>query len=283
MCAGCGASQLGTDPAPPQWHTAPMSVGLVRVVALALLSACTPHAQIEPAAQDAKEQSLPAPDAPPAVAVPPPIVPLPDFVTAPGHLEDGHYYVALRPRQLQEFVRALPIAAKRDEAAAILSAAWGLPLRSIDDLGLEPDALITATLLRPVAPRLAAVRDQIQQLAVAAQAGDPAAIPPLPLELRRDAATMTFHNRLHIPVRDPEILLSIARKQQRAGGLCERLPQGLPRGVPAGVSTLPTPGRHGAEPEDGGSLIWSTRGMVVDETGDYLAQVTAGTEGAAGE
>ncbi|WP_143141208.1 hypothetical protein [Nannocystis exedens] len=159
------------------------------------------------------------------IAAPPVIVPLPEpeSPTAPGHLEDGHYYVKLRPQQLQEFVEALPMAAEREQALALVSTALGLRLRSIDDLGLERDGVITGTLMRPVAPRIAAVREQIQQIA-AAPADDPAAIPPLPPELLRDAAAMTYHNRLHIPVRDPEILLAIVRKQERAGGLCERLP-----------------------------------------------------------
>jgi len=38
----------------------------------------------------------------------------------------------------------------------------------------------------------------------------------------------------------------------------------------------------GPKPEDGEDLIWSSRGLVIDEAGDYLAQVGAGTGGTAG-
>jgi len=38
----------------------------------------------------------------------------------------------------------------------------------------------------------------------------------------------------------------------------------------------------GPKPEDGENLIWSARGLVIDEPGDYLAEVGAGTEGTAG-
>lgn len=204
-----------------------MSAGLARSVALALLFACTPDAQTEPAAQEANRQTPSAPVAAPVslAAVPPPIVPLPEpeFVTAPGHLEGGHLYVTTRPRRLQEFVRALPIAAERAAVVAILREELGLSLGSIDDLGLDPEAAMTATLLRPVAPQMAAVREQVQQIA-AVQGGDPAATPPLSPELLRAAASLTYHNRLHIPVRDPEVLLRVVREQQRAGGLCRRLP-----------------------------------------------------------
>ncbi|MCY1059294.1 hypothetical protein [Nannocystis sp. SCPEA4] len=202
-----------------------MSVGLARSLALALLFACTPHTQSEPEAEELKVAPMSPAELAPRIATPPVIVPLPEpeFPTAPGHLEDGHYYVKLRPQQLQDFVAALPIAAERERALALVSAGLGLRLRSIEDLGLERDGVITGTLMRPVAPRIAAVREQIQQIAVA-PTDDPAAIPPLPPELLRDAAAMTYHNRLHIPVRDPEILLALVRKQERASGLCERLP-----------------------------------------------------------
>lgn len=90
----------------------------------------------------------------------------PEVGAAPGFLEGGLVYAAMRPAEVQRFFQALPLDpdAARDVARAGME--LGFDPR-VDDvtarLGLDPAGVITATIARPIAPQMPAVRDALQR------------------------------------------------------------------------------------------------------------------------
>lgn len=87
---------------------------------------------------------------------------------APGFLEGGLVYAALRPGAVQKWLQSIPVDPDTAADLARAGADLGFDLR-VDDvaarLGLDPDAAITVTILRPIAPQLPGVRAALQQLA----------------------------------------------------------------------------------------------------------------------
>ncbi len=94
-------------------------------------------------------------DDPALVAIQSRIPPLPaeEIGAAPGFLADGAVYIAVRPEKLQQWLQSLPLGPDVVRDLAKLGNELGFDPR-VDDiserLGLAPNAVITATLLRPI-------------------------------------------------------------------------------------------------------------------------------------
>lgn len=94
----------------------------------------------------------------------------PEVGAGPGFVEGGFVYAALRPAELQKFLQAIPLEPDVARDVARAGVDLGFDLR-VDDvtarLGLDPAGVITATIARPLAPQLPAVRDALQRTAFA--------------------------------------------------------------------------------------------------------------------
>lgn len=85
---------------------------------------------------------------------------------APGFLGGGFVYVALRPGKVQRWLQALPLAPELVRDVARLGNELGFDPR-VDDvsarLGVDPDGLISMTLMRPLTAQVPAVRAALQR------------------------------------------------------------------------------------------------------------------------
>lgn len=104
----------------------------------------------------------------------------PEVGPGPGFLAGGMVYVAARPSELQRFLQGIPVDPNAARDIARAGAELGFDPR-IDDvtarLGLDPAGVITATLGRPIAPQLPAVRDALRGLQSAPPPGLPDPFP----------------------------------------------------------------------------------------------------------
>jgi hypothetical protein len=107
-------------------------------------------------------------DDPALAAIQARIPPLPaaEVSPAPGFLAGGVVYIGVRPGKLQRFLQSLPLSPDVVRDLARAGNELGFDPR-VDDvtarLGVDPDALVTMTLLRPLATHAPAVRQALQR------------------------------------------------------------------------------------------------------------------------
>ena len=95
-----------------------------------------------------------------------PPLPAADIGVAPGFLGGGMLYVAFRPGKVQRWLQALPLAPDVVRDVARMGNELGFDPR-VDDvgarLGLEPEGVVSMTLLRPLVTHAPAVRAALQR------------------------------------------------------------------------------------------------------------------------
>ncbi len=196
-------------------------------------------------------------DDPALAAIQSRIPPLPaaDLGPAPGFVAGGLVYMGMRPGKVQRWLQALPLGPDVVRDLARAGNELGFDPR-VDDvaarLGLDPDAVITATLLRPLgdpAPVRALLQrgvdlpanpfpgitpsdidpgyDRLRPVPVPPQIDPPQPVqpiyqppPPPPItkpsvdqnELARRAGALGTHSRIHIPIKDLGLALAPLRR-----------------------------------------------------------------------
>lgn len=111
----------------------------------------------------------------------------PEVGAGPGFIEGGFVYAAMRPAELQKFFQAIPLDPDTARDVARAGGDLGFDPR-VDDvtkiLGLDPAGVITATIARPIAPQMTAVRDAMQRSASAPPPPNPfPGISPTPADI----------------------------------------------------------------------------------------------------
>ncbi|MBZ5714233.1 hypothetical protein [Nannocystis pusilla] len=90
----------------------------------------------------------------------------PTVSQAPGFVEGGFVYMALRPGAIQKYLQSLPLDPDTARDVARAGVDLGFDPR-VDDisarLGLDPEAFVTVTIARPIAATMPGVREALQR------------------------------------------------------------------------------------------------------------------------